>query len=369
MNFSRTVNTNIILLYIITLIIYAILRAETTSLVGLINWALLLSLVFLSLNQTKSKYIIVTIFSTISYFILHKLFGGQTELLTSGMYIANISLFVSLPNLNFNVKPIAYFLLGLMVLNIFVGFNEVIQSPHAVRVDDYFSGLFNNSNTNGNFACCALAAVFLFIKKKKIRRFTLFIFIIYLLACKSRNALLFSIIACGMNYLLLSKWKNKAIYLYSAFFIFCFVYLILIEPLLAGNGPEIFGKEASSAGRSLQILITIKNFPLTFWGLGDTVPGDYVISETGYAIHNMYVNTIYAMGIMYVAIYVRFIFDTYKRLKSILAKSFLLAFLVYFLFEPGMAFSPLMINSLPLLIILFKLSEEKHENNTLHPVI
>lgn len=369
MNFSRTVNTKIVLLYIVTLIVYAILRAETTSLIGLINWALMLLLIYLSLNRTKSKYIIVTIFSILLYFIIHKLFGGQTELLTSGMYIANVCLFVSLPNLNFNVKPIAYCLLGLMILNVFVGLNEIINSPYAVRVDDYFSGLFNNSNTNGNFACCAFAAVFLFIKRKNIRYLTLFMFVIYLVACKSRNALLFAIIAWGMHYLLSSKWKNKAIYLYSAFFIFCFVYLILIEPMVSGNGPEIFGKKASSAGRSIQILMTIKNFPLTFWGLGDTVPGNYIIHKTSYAIHNMYVNTIYAMGVVYIVIYARFISSTYKRLKSTLAKSFLLAFLVYFMFEPGMAFSPLMINSLPLLIILFKLCEERYENNTLYPVI
>ena len=366
MQFSPKVNTAILSLYILVVISFTVLSVSVTSVVGLMNWGLMLGIMVWLLFQINLRPLFLFLGMTVIYFAIH-LLVADTSPLAAGLFFANILLYLCLPYFRVQPEKIAGMLFALMIINALVGIKEILYSPFAGTVSEYFKGFFQNANTNGNFACCTLAAGLLFFKGKKQRFFLICLFVIYLFACKSRNALLFALITMFM-YVLLShrRFVRLAVWGYFLFFAACLLYLIVIEPMNLGEGVKVFGKEAESAGRSTQVLMAIARFPVTCFGVGADVPNDYVAAHTTYAIHNMYVNTFYAMGWGYMLIYAIFVFALYRNLRSVLAKALLMGFHIYFMFEPGMAFGTQLLSTLPIIIILIKYSQEKYENRTLH---
>lgn len=366
MQFSSKINTILLCIYILLVVAYAAFDFSVTSFVGLMEWSVMI--LFVSVLLFRKNYVrsVIGYMIAVVIFFLFHIMKADTSLLTAGLFLVNMLLFLFLPDLHVNVRVVAYLLFGLFAANLVIGFEEVLYSPFAGGVSEYFSGIFRNSNTNGNFACCVLAAILLFLDNKKMRMCTVLLFLVYLYACKSRNALLFVVLVVYFYNLLSSKRFAKfALPSFIVIWVGSLFYLTIIEPAIDADF-EVFGKSGNSAGRSVQILLTMSRFPITFLGVGATVPNDYVIASTEYSIHNMYVNTFYAMGWGYIVLYFIFVFKLYYALHSNLAKAFLMGFLMYFMFEPGTAFGVQLIVSLPFIILLIKLGQEKYEDRTLY---
>lgn len=365
MQLSPKTNTFILCLYILVVISYTAFGMTVTSTIGLLNWGLMLGIICLLSFQVNLKSVFLILGAALLYLAIH-LMVARTSPLAAGLFFANILFYLSLPYLRIQPQVIASLLFVLLVINVLVGFDEILYSPYSSRPSEYFKGFFHNANTNGNFACCTLAAGLLFFSNKKQCICLIILFIVYLLACKSRNALLFTLITMVMYFLLSHrKYARFAVPSYFLFFGCCLLYLIVFEPMI-GGGIEIFGKKAESAGRSIQILMTINHFPVTCFGVGADIPNNYIVAQTHYSIHNMYVNTFYAMGWLYFLLYAIFIFSLYRKLHSVLAKSFLMGFHIYFMFEPGIAFGSQLISTLPIIIVIMKHIQEKYEDSTLH---
>ena len=262
MQFSPKVNTAILSLYILVVISFTVLSVSVTSVVGLMNWGLMLGIMVWLLFQINLRPLFLFLGMTVIYFAIH-LLVADTSPLAAGLFFANILLYLCLPYFRVQPEKIAGMLFALMIINALVGIKEILYSPFAGTVSEYFKGFFQNANTNGNFACCTLAAGLLFFKGKKQRFFLICLFVIYLFACKSRNALLFALITMFM-YVLLShrRFVRLAVWGYFLFFAACLLYLIVIEPMNLGEGVKVFGKEAESAGRSTQVLMAIARFPV-----------------------------------------------------------------------------------------------------------
>ncbi len=366
MQFSPKINTLLLCVYILLVIAYTAFGLSVTSFVGLMEWSIMI--LFVTVLAFKKGYVrsVIWYMIAVMVFLLLHVMNADTSLLTAGLFLVNILLFLFLPDLHVNVRVIAYLLFVLLIVNFIVGFREVLYSPFASTVDEYFSGFFQNSNTNGNFACCVLAAVLLLLKNRKVRICTISLFLVYLFACKSRNALLFTLLVVYFyNILSCKKLAKFALPSFIMILAGSLFYLAVIEPAVDADF-EVFGKSGNSAGRSVQILLAMSRFPVTFFGVGATVPNDYVTAVTEFAIHNMYVNTFYAMGWGYIVLFFIFVFKLYCLLHSNLAKAFLMSFLMYFIFEPGTAFGTQLVVSLPFIILLIKLGQEKYENRTLH---
>ena len=369
MLFSKKTNTVIVGLYIFSIIVSAAFGGGKFSFWGLANWGTMLALLVTSFYQYPGKYPVLPMAVFSGCLILHTLYG-ETSWLSSSLLLVNFLLYLFVCRLPVKTEWIGYLLGILMVVNGGVG---ILQHLHVVEQKDWltsFTGLFENPNSTVSFGCSALAAVLLFVRNNRVKVAALVAFALYLATCHSRNAVLFTAVTGGMYFLLNTRWKKSAVWLYLLFFIFCLYFMIVLEPHLAlEKTGGFFGKDMGSSGRSHLLLLAVKYFPLTFWGEGVNMPNFYVAHFSGYAIHNFYVNTLYAMGCVYSVIYIIFVVQLYRALQSTLARAFLFGFHIFFMFEPGLAFGATMVVGLPILLLLLKLGEEKHEHRTRHTVL
>lgn len=352
-------------LYVFFTLLYSIFSSGTTSPVGLMLWGTLLSVLIVSLPQFNFKGYGIFLSAVFIYGIVH-IAVADTSPLTMGLVFANILLYICLIQIQIQYIYIVRLLIAFFIINLLFNLGQLYDSISATRVNDYFYGFLHNANTNGLYAAEVLAATLLFVKNKKIRYFVIILFFIYLIGCHSRNLLLFCLISYAFYRMQISRFSKWSIPLFLIFILGSLYYLIAIEPSMAVSGFEIFGKKASSAGRSSQIIGIISHFDLTLFGVGFDLPNNYSIRNSHYAVHNMYVNSLYSMGIVYFILYIYFIYSKlYKKLQSPLAKAFLLSFSIYFMFEPGTFFYVGMF-SIPIIILLLKLNQEQNENRTLY---
>ena len=360
-------NNSILLgIYFLLTILYAALRADTTSFLGISLWGTMIFIVAISFQKINLHQYTTFLCILCIYFAFH-LFIAQSSPISIGLILANILLYICITQIKLSHKSITKILICIFILNIIIGYNEIITSFISPKYGDTFSGIFQNSNTNGLFASCVLVLTLLFVDSPKKRYCIIGLFLIYLFTCKSRNVLLFCITSFGFYQVLKSKYSKYTIPLFLLFVFFSMYYLMVIELREYSANIELFGKKAESAGRSVQILITTKHFDLSLFGEGVEIPNKYSIAKTNYAIHNLYINSIYSMGIIYMILYIFFIYRyIYSKLKSNIAKSFLLSFHIYYMFEPGTAFSTGM-GSLALLTIILKINQEQtNEDSTLY---
>lgn len=364
---AKKINTLLVSIFIVLNILYTTFRASPTDLLGVFMFGLLICIIFLSFlspNITQKKDIIFL--SILSLFFIFHLMFNTTSLLTIGLVMASVLFFIRLKYIQLYPAFIGKIIILLFFVIVIFNTPELLTSLSTNTTDSMFSGIFDNPNSMAGFTTITVTASLFFIKDKKLLKICFIFIIASLLACKSRNAILFMISFIGLYVVLKSSFSKFTFHIFVIFIIFALYYLIVIEPQSITTDAQMFGKESGSAGRSTQILLTIGHFPLTFFGVGYDVPNEYSISLTGYAIHNFYINTIYAMGICYMAIYLYYIINIYKQLTQNIHKALLLSSHIYFLFEPGTGFSILMLNSLPLILFSLKLNQEQYENRTLH---
>lgn len=343
--------TWLVVLNIVLVTAYSAMKADPTSVIGFAMWASFMLPVILRSTERKMRRSTPWLIVLAGYFVLHAVLA-QTSLLTVMTYLLVMLYYFVLDGAQIQHRPIRWTFVALLILSVLVDTQGIYVGLVSSYYLDSFEGIFSNPNTCGLFLCVAFFVVLTFRKSSEKPNIWLMLAVIVLIiATKSRNALLFLILFGGFYKLQTWGWRRFVPYVFLAIWALALFYLVVIEPQ-AAVGVEVLGKKAGSAGRSIQVLTTIQNFPLTLFGVGADLPNNLALNLTGYPVHNAYINTIYAMGVVYMAIYIAFIVRIYRATEDFRGTAFLLAVHIYFFFEPGMMFSPLMLNSLPIIALL-----------------
>ena len=325
---------------------------------------LLLSIVniFKSIKYWNREYVYTGILFGVIVFIHYLLGNGTFE----GCFVSLLvfTLISTLPFISFDIRKLAVLLLFIYISSFLLFPKDFYQS---IFSQDYAAGwkvLFNNANMASVFICSVFAAVWLFLTSKKLRIITFVLVLIGLLACKSRNAILFFLLANIALYFrsYLGSRQRYLPLLTLIFLSFSLYYMIEIEPYLYNaSNFSMFGKTEGSTGRALQILYVIEKFDINLWGY-DGLINESTIDALNYPVHNFYVSTLYSMGLVYLLFYFVFIFRFYLKLKSYESKVFLLCFHVYFFFEPSWAFCIQLNYLLPMIIIACSMKTRMNQN-------
>lgn len=361
----RSTATNTILLggFMTSSIFYTATKAAPLSIQGFIMFALML--IFIGWNASRgvkfSTSDALVVLGSIFYYSGYLLFT-DARLENIALYLSSIIFFVTLQKARVDGRRIAVGLIVFWLLSIVLHPIELINSFTAIRVVDYFSGFFDNSNTFAAYSTVVFSSTFIFIDNRRVRWFIAVVFLAMLFAHHSRNTLLFVLLSC-IFYFLFTKGKGRLVpWLFFAMIAGALLFLIVIEPNLVALDLTVFGKKADTAGRSTQVLSVINHFDIRWLGNGLDTIGKYTYDTNSYALHNAWVNTLYSMGTIYFVLYIVFVRGVYRSI-SIIAKSFLLSSHVYFFFEPGLFFSILMVSSFPIIVVI--ISQNKYENRPL----
>lgn len=347
-------------------IVYTANKAAPLSIEGIIMFVLMLVFIVWSISRglkfsfTDLFVILGSIFYYSGYLLL-----TDARLENIALYLSSIFFFVTLQKVRVAGRKIAISLILFWLLSIVLHPVELINSFAATRVDQYFSGFFDNSNTFAAYSIVAFSATFLFIGNKKLRWLVSLVFLVILFAHHSRNTLLFVFLSLVFYFLYLKGKGKFVLWLFFAIIIGGVIFLLVIEPNLAATDFVLFGKEANTSGRSAQVLSVVNHFDITWFGEGADRITKHSIGVNNYAVHNAWVNTLYSMGIIYFVLYAVFIRKVYVNIPP-LARSFLLGFHIYSFFEPGLFFSILMISSFPIIITLLTFKDAKYEHSPLY---
>jgi len=348
------------LMIFILLSIKALFGLDTYSLVSWASILLMPIFVFCSLLERgdvpKNEIKLSAVF--IGIIALHIFFSKEESIPTMLITIALFFLYLRLPyvRVNYNIFWISLF--GFLLIQIIFFFPDfLVALSHPTR-DTAFNGFFASANGPAFLALCCIPVYFK-IKKKTIKYFIAIIILLYVYACNSRGVML-SLIAFLINCYILKKgckWYWPFIII-SMVMIVSMVYMLVIEPTLVYSDGTLMGKTRDSAGRSDQILLVTEQFSVTWFGLGSDVVNNFVMAETTYGIHNMWLNTLYSMGVIYTLFYIVYIKYIYNKINSLPMKSLFLAYQLCFFFEPGRAFELLYSHFIAMSSILLFLSEE-----------
>lgn len=343
--------TLFVVLNILLIILYSAMRAETTSLLGIAMWGSFIIPIVLCASSKQLRKFIPWLLVLIFYFAIHLLLADSSPL-TMATYCLTILYYFVLEGLEVQHDQIRKLFILLILVCVVADAPGVYLGLFSNRYTDAFQGIFENPNTCSFFLCISF---FVFIslrsQSSKVSIWMLVALLVLILATKSRNSILFIALFSAFYILYSRGWRRLVPYVFVILWIGALYFLLVIEPQ-GGFDLEMMGKKSTSAGRSLQVLLTIRNFPLTLFGVGVDVPGSFSIQHTGYSIHNAHINTLYSMGIAYIAIYIAFVVRIYQKMRDFKGPAFLLAINMYAFFEPGMLFSPLMLSSLPLIILI-----------------
>ncbi|PDP65499.1 hypothetical protein CLI78_09495 [Porphyromonas gingivalis] len=363
---STAINTVLLGGFMASSIVYTATKAAPLSIQGLIMFALML--VFIGWNASRgvkfSTSDALVVLGSIFYFLGYLLFT-DARLENIALYLSSIIFFVILQKARVDGRKIAVALIVFWLLSIILHPIELIDSFTATRVDDYFSGFFDNSNTFAAYSTVVFSSTFIFVENRRVRWFIAVVFFVMLFAHHSRNTLLFVLLSF-IFYFLFTKGKGRLVpWLFFTIIAEALLFLIVIEPNLVATDFVLFGKEANTAGRSEQVLSVVSHFDIKWFGVGADTITKHSIGINDYAVHNAWINTLYSMGIIYFVLYAVFIRKVYMNIPP-LARSFLLGFHVYSFFEPGLFFSILMISSFPIIITLLTLKDAKYEHSPLY---
>lgn len=350
--------TFLLLISIFLFILYATSLGDFTNAFSGLNifaYSLFFILVFVnivsSIKYFNEKFGLITIIFIV-LMIFHYIYGeGSFEgfIISILVYLICTTVWVN----TFKMNLFAFLLLGIYLFSFFAYPKELMLGLFSNTPGTSWNLIFQNSNMASLFICCVYASVCLFIKEKKIRRISFLLIIVGLIACQSRNSILFF----GLSILFfifkkhLFKYRN-----YFPFFILLFLlvvayYMVFIEPYLLNISHfSMFGKSEGTTGRSMQVLYIVDNFKINLWGY-DKLINEATLDALNYPVHNFYVTTLYAYGLSMSLFYMYFVYRIYFMLQVYEAQIFLLCFHVYFFFEPSWAFCVQLNYLLPMLII------------------
>ena len=321
-----------------------------------VNWVTYISVIsaiILIIKLIIAKRFIVTRYAILMSIILiiHWLISTD-KFSTLLLMVTTLYLYEGINSKQFNYKIIIYPFIALFLFSFIITFPELLKSIKIAHSDrsNLYKGIFLNSNSYAAFCLMVLMSLILFFRTTKKRNILIFMVLISIYSTGSRNAMLFVIISI-LFYLNHKTKCAKFTFLYFILFlVISSIYLIYFE-LNSGFDFDIMGKAANSAGRSEQIIYVINNFSVRIFGCGKDVIDNHLSLYGDYSIHNFYVNSLYALGILPLFGYFYYIYTLWKSNLSIIAKSFILSFNVYFFFEPGTCYYWAFINVMPIIIL------------------
>ncbi len=360
-------NTFFLIIFLLLNIAYSTVDSSPTSLLGICMFGTMFVLIILSFFSTtqKVKNIDYIIFLSASICLALHFLLTTTSVESIGLILTTLLFYIRLKYISININATKIIII-IFLITIFLTFPELLQSLFTLASESSYKGIFKNPNFMGAFTTITITATFLFVKSKNLKTFLFILFALALMASKSRNCILFVISAIGFYLLLKSRFSKYTSLIFFTAIAVALYYLIIIEPQTMTAQVQMFGKESGSAGRSDQILLTITTYPLTLFGVGYDIPNKYSLAITGFPIHNFYINSLYALGIVFMGVYTLFISTIYKNLRNPLAKSFLLSSHIYFLFEPGITFSIVALNNIPIILSIISFNQQKNEHRTLY---
>lgn len=317
-------------------------------------------LFFVNIPFTVRKFSALT-YILLLCFLVH-FFTTAARATTLVVFILTVLLYETTKNASFSVKPLIILSGIFLTVNYFWLFNDMLASilgEHSSRADLY-KGFFLNANTNAAFYVFTFFLFILFGKNKKVNWVVTFFVLTSIWATGSRGALLCLILFAFFTFMIRKGREKLTFWLFIGILVAAFLYLFVFE-INSTADFTFMGKEANSAGRSEQIASTILHFPINLFGNGKDAVEDYSMRLFDFSVHNFYVSSLYSLGIIIFVCYFIFVLGIYKELLSKEAKAAWIALNVYFFFEPGICYYLVFLNSYPTILILLKLSEERHE--------
>lgn len=365
MGYSVTTTNNTILLFLlcVSMLLSTVLNTN-------VDWFLYLACFFsvclvargLFSGRVKfSTYLVVMVIILCLHFMV-----TSDKITTMILCLITLFLYEAISNEQYSEKVVLYIFLIAFLAGFVLTFPGFLTSLLIVHTDrsDYYQSFFHNSNTYSAFCLMTLMCVIMFMKPSKVKLILTILLIFNIYASGSRNGLLFLITSVCFYFFHRSKYAKYSYALFILFLLMATYYLFFIE-MSSSIDFTVMGKSANSAGRALQIIYVINEFPLKLLGCGKDII-DMSINKMGnYSIHNFYINSLYSFGILPLLGYLYYIFRIWKTLPHIVAKSFLLAFNIYFFFEPGTCYYLLFLNVMPMIIILLSKQLPERESSNL----
>lgn len=320
---------------ILVLLVTTSLRqtAQSSSL-AIVQWIYitLASLLLFICNPRKSKFQILFLTCFCIYFIFHLAFTND-RLITALMLVTSVLFLINIDNKKFISKNIFYLIISYSLLNIIIFFPNFYKALRSLNIDHAFLGFTLNTNTNSTIGCLFfISGIYInSLKSSLVSKAVIGLSILYLLACMSRNSMLFPVV---FIILLLIAKITKKINFWGPLIILLFIlssFFFLTEK--DDSSLSFFGKEGSSF-RSSMIIYSIKNFEITWFGVGKDYLSGLIKYEFNYALHNGYLISIYSFGITYLMLYLAYIIYFYRKLRTNTSRCLILAIHSYYFFEP-----------------------------------
>lgn len=292
-------------------------------------------------------------------FLLH-LFFTPDKFTTVLFMVTNLFLFEVLKQYDFSYKYVIYPFLAFTFVSFIVTIPQFFNVLHVGQLNRslLYEGLTTNANSNSTLYLLTIMSSLLFIRTPYLRKILIGISLLCIIASGSRNGILSLFTAIWFYYVLNSKFRKWTL---CSFFVLLFmftVYLVFIEATKTVDFAYM-GKGGDSAGRSQQVIYIINHYSVNLFGYGKNIINMATVKLQGYAVHNFWVSSLYSSGLLIMGGYIYFICNLFNRLKSDVAKSFLLSFNLHFFFEPGLCYYISFSNIFPIIVVLLKYNEEK----------
>ncbi len=362
---SQTYNTRLYFLYLLTLLLYwSFLIPSLTEnvILYIFSSAVLVFMTISYFSQIASRHVISNedfrLLSYFSFFILVHWMFSKTNVFQAVNILFLFYLYIILPKIDINTSTIYKVISYGFVLMSFVLLPQVINGIISTEEYSGFSGIFDSANSIGPLGGCALLSYLL--EKKEAESFSkkhyLIIFFILLVIYSShqRSALLMLFCWYGLYYLLKRNINKKVIFIGFLFLLSLVGSFMVINEVVNENDTsevQLFGKEASSRGRSIQIYYALNSFDITPFGAGRGTVNKAVAEETNYSVHNTFVASLLEYGYVIFFFYLYFLYSIFKK-ANIIAAAFILSYHVIMFFEPDTFFSNRMIPFIAFSIIL-----------------
>lgn len=377
---NTVLNTGLFFIYVITLLLYwtnvvpelkenVVMYIVSSVVMGVMTATYFFQAAFAK-RLTRTDYIILVVFTIL---LAGHTYYSETTTLQALNILAVFYLYMLFPKVAINSKWVYRGIFGGFIVMALLYLPSVWDSVEN-RVDEYsgFLGIFDSSNNIGTLGTIALLCYYLYQEKQEGRLMkklvTVFFILVVVFSSHQRAALLMLLVWFLVYYLMKVGMSRPLIFtIFLMSLILVGTYIVQIELLgtqeLFG-GYEMFGKEASTRGRSEQINAALSTFDITAWGEGRGIVNSSVIEDTRYAVHNAFVVSLLEYGYLFFLLYIAFWFWVFRR-GNITAASFILAYHVILFVEPENFFSNHLLTFLAFSSVLFnendKLREEEQE--------
>lgn len=374
---NAVLNTVLFFIYVITVLLYwtniipelkenIAMYAVSSVILGIMD-AVYYYQAAVAKKFKRNDYIILAVFTIL---LAGHTYYSETTSLQALNLLAVFYLYMVYPKIAINTKWVYRGIFSgfvLMSLLFIPSIRESIENGS----DEFsgFLGIFDSANSIGTLGTIALLCYLLYQEKREIfllqRLISVFFILVVVFASHQRAALLMLFIWFIVYHLLRMGMSRTLVFtLFSLGLVLVGTYIVQSELLGTQDvfeGYELFGKEATTRGRSEQINAALSTFDITAWGEGRGVVNNSVIEDTRYAVHNTFVVSLLEYGYLFFFLYIAFWYWVFRKGKY-LAASFILAYHVILFVEPENFFSNHLLTILAFSAVLFSENDKVRED-------